>query len=150
MQIKSPKDFWAGLMFIGFGLFFVLSARSYELGSAARMGPGYFPTMLGGLTAATGLVVLIQSFVSRGEKVAAFPLRLMFWFSLALLLFAYLLKLIGLVLALAILVVLSSFAGHEYRPLEALLLACGLIILAVFVFVKGLGQPFPLWPKFFS
>jgi len=48
MRIKSPKDFWAGLMFIGFGLFFMIGADNYELGSAARMGPAYFPTMLGG------------------------------------------------------------------------------------------------------
>ncbi len=149
MRIKSPKDFWAGLMFIGIGLFFMISARSYELGSAARMGPAYFPTMMGGLTAVTGLVVLIQSFVIRGGGVAAFPLRLLLLISVALLLFAYLLKLTGLVLALAILIVLSSFAGHEFRFLEALILACGLILLSVFVFVKGLGQPFPLWPKFF-
>ena len=149
MRIKSPKDFWAGLMFIGIGLFFMISARSYELGSAARMGPAYFPTMMGALTGVTGFVVLIQSFVISGGRVAAFPVRLLLLFSVALLLFAYLLKLTGLVLALAILIVLSSFAGHEFRLLEAVILACGLIILSVLVFVKGLGQPFPLWPKFF-
>ncbi len=149
MRIKSPKDFWAGLMFIGIGLFFVISARSYELGTAARMGPAYFPTMMGALTAVVGAAVLIQSFVITGEQVAAFPVRLMLFITVALLLFAYLLKLTGLVLALAILVVLSSFAGHQFRFLEAVLLACGLIVLSVLVFVKGLGQPFPLWPKFF-
>jgi putative tricarboxylic transport membrane protein len=149
MQTKSPKDFWAGLMFIGIGLFFIVSARSYELGSAARMGPAYFPTMLGGLTAAAGLAVLVQSLVRRGEKVAALPFRLMLLITVALLLFAYLLKLIGLVLALAILVVLSSFAGHQFRLAEALVLAGGLIALSVLVFVKGLGQPFPLWPGLF-
>ena len=148
MRIKSPKDFWAGLMFIGIGLFFVISARSYELGSAARMGPAYFPSMLGGLIAVIGFAVLIQSFVISGGKVAAFPSRLIFLIILALLLFGYLLKFIGLVLALAILIVLSSFAGHEFRFLEALILACVLILLSVLVFVKGLGQPFPLWPNF--
>lgn len=150
MKIKSPKDFWAGLMFIGIGLFFMIGARNYELGSAARMGPAYFPTMVGGLIAVIGGFVFFQSFMVRGGKVAAFPLRLMFFISLALLLFAYLLKLIGLVAALALLVVVSAFAGHEFRLREVLALAFALIVLSVLVFVKGLGQPFPLWPTFLS
>jgi putative tricarboxylic transport membrane protein len=149
MRIKSPKDFWAGWMFIAIGLFFVISARGFEYGSAARMGPAFFPTMVGGLTAGMGLVVLLQSFLIRGEKVAAFPVRLMVMISIALLLFAYLLKLTGVVMALAILVVLSSYAGHQFRLREVLVLAGVLILLSVGVFVKGLGQPFPLWPKFF-
>lgn len=148
MRIKSPKDFWAGLMFIGFGLFFMIGAGNYDLGGAARMGPAYFPTMLGGLLAVIGGVVFFQSFVVTGGKVAAIPLRLLFFITVALLLFGYLLKPIGLVLALALLVFVSAFAGHEFRLREALLLSVVLILLCVLVFVKGLGQPFPLWPEF--
>ena len=148
MRVKSPKDFWAGLMFIGFGLFFMIGAGNYDLGSAARMGPAYFPTMLGGGLAAIGGVVFFQSFVVTGGRVAAIPLRLLFFITAALLLFGYLLRPIGLVLSLALLVVFSAFAGHEFKLREALLLAVGLILLSVVVFVKGLGQPFPLWPKF--
>jgi hypothetical protein len=136
-------------MFIAIGLFFMISARSFEFGNAARMGPGFFPTMIGGLTACMGLAVLLQAFLIRGGKVAAFPVRLMVMISVALLLFAYLLKLAGLVVALAILVVLSSVAGHDFRSREVLVLAGLLVLLSVGVFVKGLGQPFPLWPKFF-
>lgn len=149
MRIKSPKDFWAGLMFIGIGLFFIVSARSYEMGNAARMGPAYFPTMLGGVIAALGLAVLIQSFVIVGEKVAAFPLRLIFLITLSLILYGYLLPYVGFILALAVLMLLSAYAGHEFRFLESLVLACVLIIASVLVFVKGLGQTFPLWPAFF-
>jgi hypothetical protein len=148
MRIKSPKDFWAGLMFIGFGLVFMIGAGNYELGSAARMGPAYFPMMLGGGLALIGGVVFFRSFVISGGKVAAIPLRLLLFITMALLLFGYLLKPIGLVLALALLVVVSAFAGHEFKLREALLLAVALIVLSVLVFVKGLGQPFPLWPKF--
>ena len=148
MKVKSPKDFWTGLMFIGIGLFFVIGARSYELGTAARMGPAYFPTLLGGLIAVIGGAVFVKSFWVKGEKVASFPLRLLFLVTLALLLFGYLLQVIGLVLALGLLVVISAYAGHEFSLLEALLLAAVLIVLSVLVFVKGLGQPFPLWPSF--
>ena len=148
MRIKSPKDFWAGLMFIGFGLFFMIGAGNYDLGSAARMGPAYFPTILGGLLAVIGGSVFFQSFVVTGGRVAAIPLRLLFFITAALLLFGYLLRPIGLVLSLALLVVFSAFAGHEFKWREVLVLALALVLLSVLVFVKGLGQPFPLWPKF--
>jgi hypothetical protein len=150
MKIKSPKDFWAGLMFIAVGLFFVIGAWNYELGSAARMGPAYFPTMVGGLLAVIGVVVFFLSLVVTGGKVAAFPLRLILFMTVALLLFGYLLKPLGLVAALTLLVVVSALAGHEFKLKEALVLASALIVLSVLVFVKGLGQPFPLWPAFLS
>ncbi|MGD0845096.1 MAG: tripartite tricarboxylate transporter TctB family protein [Geobacteraceae bacterium] len=148
IKIKSPKDFWAGLMFIAFGLFFVIGARNYNLGTAARMGPAYFPTILGGLMAVIGGIVFFRSFVAKGGKVSPIPLRLFFFITLSLLLFGYLLEPIGLVLALALLIVVSAFAGHEFRLREVLLLSVLLIILSVLVFAKGLGLPFPLWPKF--
>ena len=150
MRVKSPKDFWAGLMFIAVGLFFLIGARNYELGSAARMGPAYFPTMVGGLLAMIGVVVFFQSLVAKGAKVAAFPIRLILFMTVALLLFGYLLKPLGLVAALTLLVVVSAFAGHEFKLKEVLVLASALIVLSVLVFVKGLGQPFPLWPAFLS
>src|SRR5262245_29107443 len=64
MQIKSPKDFWAGLMFIGFGLFAVAwSLTHYQMGTAVRMGPGYFPVLLGGLLAVLGAAVFAESLI---------------------------------------------------------------------------------------
>ena len=148
IKIKSPKDFWAGLMFITLGLFFPVAARNYEMGSAMRMGPAYFPTVIGGLMAVIGGIIFFQSLVVKGEKVPAMSLRPLFLITLSLVLFGYLLKPIGLVLALALLVVLSAFAGHEFKLKEALLLSIVLIILSVLVFVKALTLPFPLWPDF--
>ena len=59
MRIKSPKDFWAGLMFIGFGAFIMIWALvHYQMGSAVRMGPAYFPTVLGGLLVFLGLLAV--------------------------------------------------------------------------------------------
>jgi hypothetical protein len=69
MRIKSPKDFWAGLMFIAFGAFFALWALyNYQMGSAVRMGPAYFPTVLGGLLIFLGGMVLVESFAMAGNK----------------------------------------------------------------------------------
>ena len=148
MKVKSPKDFWAGLMFIAFGLFFMIGARNYRMGSAARMGPAYFPTMLGALMALIGGIVLFRSLVVKGGKVPAIPLRLLSIITLSMIVFGYLLKPIGLVLALVFLVVVSAFAGQEFKIKEVLLLSGVLVILSVLIFVKGLGLPFPLWPAF--
>ncbi len=148
VNIKSPKDFWAGLMFIAFGLFFAVAARNYEMGSGTRMGPGYFPTVLGGLMAVIGGMVFFQALLLNGEKVPALSFRPLFFIALSLVLFGYMIKPIGLVLALAVLVVLSAFAGHEFKVKEGLLLSLILIVLSVLVFVKALTLPFPLWPKF--
>ncbi|MFH1605338.1 MAG: tripartite tricarboxylate transporter TctB family protein [Pseudomonadota bacterium] len=68
MKIKNGKDFWAGLMFISFGVAFALGAQNYPMGEALRMGPGYFPTILGGLCAIMGVVVFSRAFISKFEN----------------------------------------------------------------------------------
>lgn len=150
MKIKSPKDFWAGLMFIAFGLFFLFVARNYKMGSLTRMGPAYFPTVLSSLMAAIGCIVLFQSLVLKGEKMPAMSFRPISIIVLSLLLFGYLLEPIGLALALVLLVVTSAFAGHEFKIKEVVILSVGMMILSVLVFVKGLGLPFPIWPMFLN
>lgn len=75
MKIKAPKDFWAGLMFMGFGLGFLMVAQSYRMGTAIRMGPGYFPSVLGAMLAVLGLVVFAGSFVTTGSKVPRLYLK---------------------------------------------------------------------------
>ncbi len=148
MKIKSPKDFWAGLMFIVFGLFFLLVARNYQMGSAVRMGPAYFPTVLGGMMAVLGLIVFLQAFVYTGPKVPPISFKPIFFISLSLILFGYLLKPLGFVLSLVVLIFVCAFGGHEFRAKEVAILTVVLIIFSVLVFVKGLTLPFPLWPAF--
>ncbi len=150
MKIKSPKDFWAGLMFIGFGLFFLVVAGNYQMGSAVRMGPAYFPTVLGGMMAVLGAIVLFQSLTIQGGPMPKLSFKPIFFISLALILFGYLLKPIGFVLALVVLVFVSAFGGHEFRAKEVAILAVVLIVFSVLAFVKGLTLPFPLWPDFMS
>ena len=150
MKIKSPKDFWAGLMFIAFGLFFLVVARNYQMGSAVRMGPAYFPTVLGGIMAVLGAIVFFQSLVVDGEKVPKMVFKPIFFISLSLVLFGYLLKPLGFILALVVLIFVCAFGGHEFRAKEVAILTVVLIIFSVLVFVKGLTLPFPLWPDFMS
>src|SRR5438445_3291707 len=79
MKITNGKDFWAGLVFIAFGLAFMLISQNYAMGNAVRMGPAYFPTVLGGMLAVLGAAIFLRAFVSKvANPLAVFPFRL--WF----------------------------------------------------------------------
>lgn len=71
MRIRAPKDFWAGLMFIAFGVGFVIVARNYAMGTAVRMGPAYFPVVLGGILAVLGAIIFLRAYVSKITGIAA-------------------------------------------------------------------------------
>jgi len=149
MRIKSPRNFWAGLMFLGFGLFFaVWAVANYQMGTAVRMGPAYFPTLLGGLLALLGAIVFASSFGIEGPPVPRFAFRPLILISLACVAYGYLMKPLGLVGATAALVFISAFGGHEFNWKEVTILYVTLILFSVLVFVKGLTLPFPLWPEF--
>jgi putative tricarboxylic transport membrane protein len=151
MKIKSPKDFWAGLMFIGFGLFFMIWALiHYQMGTAVRMGPAYFPAVLGGLLAVLGFFVLLGSFAIEGPPVPQFSYRPLILISVACVLYGYLMKPLGLVGATAALVYVSALGGHEFNWKEVTILYLILIAFSWLVFVKGLTLPFPVWPEAFS
>jgi hypothetical protein len=145
MRIRNPQDFWAGLMFIGFGLLTVIVARDYPLGSAMRMGPGYFPTWLGSLMIVLGAIVAAMGIRTDGERVTPFAWRPMILLSLSFLLFGYGVDHLGFVPALIAVAFLSSAAGKLFRPVEAAILAVGLAALGVGVFVYGIGLPYRLF-----
>lgn len=136
-------------MFIAFGLFFLVwSQLHYEMGSALRMGPAYFPSVLGGLLAVLGALVLARGLTVQGPKVARFHFRPLVLILLACTAFAYLLAPLGLVGAIVALVVIGALGGHEFRWKEVAILSLVLVVFSVLVFVKGLTLPFPIWPAF--
>jgi hypothetical protein len=151
MQIKSPKDFWAGLMFMAFGLFFAVWATIYyQMGTAVRMGPAYFPVLLGGMLVVLGLIVFAGSFAMEGPKVPAFAMRPLILISVGCVLYGYLMKPLGLVGATAALVYVCAAGGHEFKWKEVTILYVILMIFSWAVFVKGLTLPFPMWPEAFG
>jgi hypothetical protein len=148
MRIKSPRDFWAGLMFIGFGLFFAIWATAhYQMGTAVRMGPAYFPVLLGGLLGVLGLIIFAGAFTMEGTPVPAFALRPLILISVGCVLYGYLMKPLGLVGATAALVFVSAAGGHEFKWKEVTIVYVVLMIFSWAVFVKGLTLPFPMWPE---
>jgi hypothetical protein len=147
MRIRAPKDFWAGLIFIAIGSGFILLAQQYRLGDLQRMGPAMFPTLVGALLAALGAVIAVRAFALDGEAVPDFHARPIGISLLAIVLFGVALQWLGLVAAIAVLVLVGSFAAREVRPLENVALAGVMILFSVAVFVWLLGLPLPLWPN---
>ena len=146
MRIRSPKDFWAGLIFIAIGGGFVLLAQQYRLGDMHRMGPAMFPTLVGALLAALGLIIALRSFALDGAPVPRFEARPIGVSILAIVLFGIALQWHGLIAAVAVLVLVGAYAARDVRPLENLALAAALVAFSVGVFVWLLGLPLPLWP----
>ncbi len=197
MQIKNGKDLWAGLMFMGIGLGFIIVSSNYPMGTAVRMGPSYFPTVLGGIQVVLGAIIFFRAFVSNIHyTVDVFPFRWIFvvaggalggvvywaesWFTqmgkiggllmyglngLALFLFiaafgprplfiilcsvvafGYLLKPLGLVIATAVLIIVSAWGGHEFKLREVVVLFVALAVFSVVTFIYGLQLPINIWP----
>src|SRR5581483_4135578 len=143
-DIRSNRDFWAGIMLIAGGAAAVVIARNYAFGTALRMGPGYFPSVLGGLLVLFGLYLLAQGLRSNEKIEGNWSLRALVMLPLSLVLFGLLMEYAGFIPALVVLIVGSAAAGGEFRFLEALLLAAGLTVFAVALFIYGLGLPYPL------
>ncbi len=144
--IRHPKDFVSGLIFVAFGLAAIIIGSNYSLGSAARMGPGYFPRILGIL-----LILLGSALTLRALKLKGDPLPHWYWRPIVVVLgsviaFGLLVNHIGLVFSTIGLVFASSAASHEYRPKEALISGVLLAALSVGVFIFGLNLQLPIWP----
>lgn len=147
MRIRSPKDFWAGLIFIAIGVGFILMALQYRMGDMHRMGPAMFPTLVGGLLAVLGAVITLRSFVFGGEPVPRFYARPLVVSLVAIVLFGLTLQWLGLIAAVAVLVLVGAYAASDVRPLENVILAAVMVLFSVAVFVWLLGLPLPLWPN---
>jgi len=148
LEWRSSKDFWAGVMLLGIGLFAAGIARSYPFGTTFRMGPGYFPSVLGGILILFGVVIMAKG-LRRPEQIAgAWSLRALLVLPVALILFGLLIDRAGFVPALAVLVFGSAAAGPEFHWGEVLLLTAGLTLLSVAVFIWGLGLPYQLFTLF--
>lgn len=146
MRITSHKDFWAGLMFVGFGVLAVVIAHDYPMGNAFRMGPGYFPTWLGAIMIVIGAVTAGRAYWAESNPVGRWGWRALLWLSAAFAAFGLLIEDAGFVPALLALIVASSFAGRDTRLLELIILAVVLIGGSVALFVYGLELPYRLFP----
>jgi hypothetical protein len=146
VKIRSQEDFWAGLMFIGFGAVAIVVARDYPMGTAMRMGPGYFPTYLGAIMVVIGAIMTGRAYRVEGEGIGRWGWRPLLWLSAAFAAFGVLIEEAGFVLALLALIVASSLAGRDTRPFELVVLIAVLITGSVALFIYGLELPYRLFP----
>jgi len=143
-SILDNKDFWAGIFLIVVGAGAVFIAHNYTFGTALRMGPGYFPTVLGGLLTLAG-IYLVASGLESGEAIGGnWSLRALLLLPLSLLLFGYLIDRAGFVPAMLVLIFGSAMASTEFKFVEVLLFSIFLTALCAAVFVYALGLPYPL------
>ena len=150
MQIKKEKDFWAGIMFMTFGAFFACVGMQYRIGIAAKMGPGYFPTVLGVIVILLGIVMSVGALFGKitDEKVVKFHLPTLLLILGSIVMFGLLLKPFGLIFSMLILIAISSYASNEFSWKATLLSAVVLIVICLVVFVWLVNLEFQLWPSF--
>jgi len=145
LRVRSPRDLGAGLVFVAIGAAGIVFGQGLTFGSAARMGPGYFPTLLSYLIIAIGLLLAVRSLATDGPRIEAVSFRPLVAIIAAILIFGALINRTGLALAAALLTIVAAYARRDVDLKETLLLAVGLALFTVVVFVYGLSQPLPAW-----
>jgi hypothetical protein len=164
MRIKNEKDFYSGLMFMAVGVAFAWGATTYSVGTGARMGPGYFPLVLGVVLALLGAAITFVAVTvetETGEKVGAFAWKPAICIIGANLAFgvclgglkvagATIIPSMGMVIGIFALVMISSLAAEVYRLKEVLGLATVLALGCYVTFIKLLKLQIPVWPSFLS
>ena len=161
MGIKSQKDFFSGLLFMVVGIAFAWGATSYKVGEGARMGPGYFPLLLGVLLAVLGGVITFKAMIIEtedGDKIGAWAWKPVFFIIAANLLFGVLLgglpsikfPAMGMIAAIYALTLVAALAGEEFKLKEVLGLATVLAVLSYVTFILLLKLQVPVWPAFIT
>lgn len=137
-------------MYMVIGLFFAIVARQYQYGTAAKMGPGYFPFWLGMLMAALGLLVLLRSLSAKApiESIPKFNWKIIGLITGSIVLYGVLLPKMGFIVAVFVLVMMASSASREFNWKVSIINALVLIGFTYSVFVLGLKLQFPLLPFF--
>lgn len=144
LNIRENRDFWTGAMFIAIGATSVVLAHNYPFGSIRHMGPGFFPSILGGLLIPMGIYTMVKGIQSKEKFEGTWPVRALIIIPGVILLTGFVMKIWGFIPALVFLTIGSSSAGKEFNFFEALLLSIVLTIISVLTFIWGLGLPFPL------
>lgn len=148
--IRSPKDFWSGVMFLFFGVAAIYFGRDYKMGTAARMGAAYFPTALGGLLVLIGAASLVRACLASGPAIERFAFRELFLVVVSIILFGLLVRGAGLALAIPVLILISAYASREFTWKASAMLAVAAAVFSILLFVTALGVPMPIIGPWFG
>jgi hypothetical protein len=144
VDLRDNKGFWSGIMFMGIGALGLYLALDYPMGSALRMGPGYFPNVLSAVLILFGVYCLIQGLIKPERIQGNWSVRALVILPIATVVFGLLMEHAGFIPALIALVFISAYAGSEFKFMEVLLMAVGLTVGSWALFIWGLGLPYPL------
>jgi hypothetical protein len=145
IRVKSPQDFWAGILFVLAGGAALWVGRDYSLGTLTRMGPGYLPTVLSWALVAIGGLLTVRALALDGPAIAPSRIMPQLFILAAIVVFALTIERFGLALAVTLVAMTAALASRDMRWVETLALALGLAALCVFLFVHLLGKPFAVW-----
>jgi Tripartite tricarboxylate transporter TctB family len=147
---RANTDVLAGLAFVGFGIAFSAGAASYEIGTALRMGPGYFPLLVGGLLVVLGVVIVVKGIVAGdGLEVGPVPWRAVILISGAILLFGATIRGLGVVPSVFLTALLAGLAGRRSGIVGPVVIAAGLTVACVLIFVVALQLRLPMLGSWF-
>ncbi|HBT68975.1 MAG TPA: tripartite tricarboxylate transporter TctB family protein [Agrobacterium sp.] len=147
----DPAEAACGAIFIGLGVFFALQSYGLEIGTAFRMGPGYFPLVLAIVLIVLGGVIFLRSTRVQGDAIGGIAWRGIFFILPAPIFFGFTVRGLGFVPALFFSALIAAFASHKMSPVMAVLLSAAITVFSVAVFEYGLGLPFQQfgpWLKF--
>ncbi len=145
-KIRNAKDLFAGMLFVAVGVAAVVVGRDYPFGSASRMGPGYFPVLVGAVLIFIGLVVAARAPATQAERIGQIAIKPVFLVIGAIALFAACIETLGLALAILLVVIVGYLANPQPKWVELLILAVVLTVASLGIFVYGLKLPFKVWP----
>jgi hypothetical protein len=145
IRVKSPQDFWAGILFVLAGGAALWIGREYPLGTLTRMGPGYLPTVLSWALLAIGGVLTVRALALDGPAIPPSRIMPQLFILAAIVVFALAIERLGLALAVMLVAITAALASRDMRWVETIALALGLAALCVVLFVHLLGQPFAVW-----
>jgi hypothetical protein len=148
MKVRAEKDFWSGVMFLGFAVVAGLAARGYSMGAAGRMGPGYFPALLAIALALLAAVLIVRSLIVQGAPLIGFRFGPLAVIVVGLCLFGLTIERLGLVISITLVSAVSALAARQSTWTEIAGIAAALVALSVTIFVYALHLPLQVWPTF--
>lgn len=156
MTLRNAKDFWSGVLFSAVGIFFIVAIQELRMGTAARMGPAYFPTILGGILTLLGGLLMIRGFVSKiasttpeAGRVEAFNWRILTLILGSVLVFSFLLHSCGVLVSVGAMILVAACAERKVHWRETFAVIVVLDLIVWFTFVYLIGMMIPVWPTFF-
>jgi putative tricarboxylic transport membrane protein len=147
---RNAKDFWTGLIYIFVGSAAFIISRDYGMGTAVKMGPAYFPTILGGLLTVVGIISVVRSFLKSGSPIGAVAWKGLLLIVASTFLFGIIVRGAGLIIALPLLVIVSASASARFNWKQSIAEAAGITVFCIVVFLKGLGVPLPILGSWFG